>query len=39
MNSIGPINAPYPMPTAVVGATVNGKPNFLSIANVGILSR
>jgi len=39
MSSIGPINALYPMPTAVAGATVNGRPNFLFIADVGILNR
>ncbi len=38
MNPIGPVNALYPMPTTLVGATVNGKPNFLTIAHVGILN-
>ena len=38
MKSIGPINALYPMPTTLVGATVNGKPNFLTVAHVGILN-
>ena len=38
MKPIGPINALYPMPTTIVGATVNGKPNFLTIAHVGILN-
>ena len=38
MNPIGPINALYPMPTTLVGATVNGKPNFLTVAHVGILN-
>ena len=38
MKSIGPINALYPMPTTLVGATVNGKPNFLAVAHVGILN-
>ena len=38
MNSIGPVNALYPMPTTLVGATVNGKPNFLAVAHVGILN-
>jgi hypothetical protein len=33
MNPIGPVNALYPMPTTLVGATVNGKPNFLTIAH------
>lgn len=38
MKSIGPVNALYPMPTTLVGATVNGKPNFLAVAHVGILT-
>ena len=35
---IGPVNALYPMPTTLVGALVNGKPNFLAVAHVGILN-
>jgi flavin reductase (DIM6/NTAB) family NADH-FMN oxidoreductase RutF len=38
MKPIGPVNALYPMPTTLVGATVNGKPNFLTVAHVGILN-
>jgi flavin reductase (DIM6/NTAB) family NADH-FMN oxidoreductase RutF len=38
MKSIGPVNALYPMPTTLVGSTVNGKPNFLAVAHVGILN-
>lgn len=38
MNPIGAVNALYPMPTTLVGATVNDKPNFLTIAHVGILN-
>lgn len=38
MQPIGPINALYPMPTTLVGATVGGKPNFLAVAHVGILN-
>ena len=38
MKSIGPVNALYPMPTTLVGATVNSKPNFLAVAHVGILN-
>ena len=38
MNPIGPVNALYPMPTTLVGATVNRKPNFLAVAHVGILN-
>ena len=38
MKPIGSVNALYPMPTTLVGATVNGKPNFLAVAHVGILN-
>ena len=38
MNPIGAVNALYPMPTTLVGATVNDKPNFLAVAHVGILN-
>lgn len=38
MKPIGPVNALYPTPTTLVGATVNGKPNFLTVAHVGILN-
>jgi flavin reductase (DIM6/NTAB) family NADH-FMN oxidoreductase RutF len=38
MNPVGPVNALYPMPTTLVGATVNAKPNFLAVAHVGILN-
>lgn len=38
MKSIGKVNALYPMPTTLVGATVNGKPNFLAVAHVGIMN-
>lgn len=38
MKPIGPVNALYPMPTTLVGATVNAKANFLTIAHVGILN-
>ena len=38
MNPIGPVNALYPMPTTLVGVTVNAKPNFLAVAHVGILN-
>jgi flavin reductase (DIM6/NTAB) family NADH-FMN oxidoreductase RutF len=34
--SIGPMNLIYPMPTLLVGAEVDGKPNFLAIAWAGI---
>ncbi len=35
---IGNMNVLYPMPVTIVGALVNGKPNFLNIAHVGILN-
>ena len=38
MKKLGPVNALYPMPTTLVGATVNGKPNFIAIAHVGIMN-
>ena len=38
MNPLGPVNALYPMPTTLVGATVKAKPNFLAVAHVGILN-
>ncbi|MCP4117970.1 MAG: flavin reductase family protein [Desulfobacteraceae bacterium] len=38
MKKLGPVNALYPMPTTLVGSTVNGKPNFLTVAHVGIFN-
>jgi flavin reductase (DIM6/NTAB) family NADH-FMN oxidoreductase RutF len=38
MKPIGTVNALYPMPTTLVGATVNAKPNFLAVAHVGIMN-
>ncbi|HEY9159521.1 MAG TPA: methyltransferase domain-containing protein [Desulfomonilia bacterium] len=35
---IGSINALYPMPVVLVGALVGGKPNFITVAHVGILN-
>ncbi len=35
---MGALNGLYPMPTTLVGALVNGKPNFLTIAYVGIMT-
>lgn len=35
---LGPVNALYPTPTVLVGANVNGKPNFIAIAHIGILT-
>jgi flavin reductase (DIM6/NTAB) family NADH-FMN oxidoreductase RutF len=34
---IGPTNCLYPLPTTLVGALVNGKPNYITIAHVGIM--
>jgi flavin reductase (DIM6/NTAB) family NADH-FMN oxidoreductase RutF len=36
---INPKTFLYPMPTTLVGAKVSGKPNYLAIANCGILNR
>lgn len=38
MKTLGPANALYPMLTALVGANVGGRPNFLAVAHVGILN-
>lgn len=32
------INVLYPTPTIIVGAMVNGKPNFITIAHIGIVN-
>lgn len=34
---IGAKNCLYPLPTTIVGALVNGKPNYITIAHVGIM--
>jgi flavin reductase (DIM6/NTAB) family NADH-FMN oxidoreductase RutF len=34
---IGAKNCLYPLPTTLVGALVNGKPNYVAIAHVGIM--
>ena len=36
---LGAINALYPTTTALVGATVSGKPNFITIAHIGIKNK
>jgi flavin reductase (DIM6/NTAB) family NADH-FMN oxidoreductase RutF len=36
-DKLGAVNALYPTPTVLVGATVNGKPNFITIAHIGIV--
>jgi len=35
--SIGAKNCLYPMPMTMVGANINGKPNYITIAHVGIM--
>jgi flavin reductase (DIM6/NTAB) family NADH-FMN oxidoreductase RutF len=35
--SLGAVNGLYPMPTTLVGALVDGKPNYIAIAHVGIM--
>jgi flavin reductase (DIM6/NTAB) family NADH-FMN oxidoreductase RutF len=34
---LGALNCLYPLPTTLVGAHVKGKPNFITIAHVGIM--
>ena len=34
---LGPRNCLYPMPTTLIGALVGGKPNYITIAHVGIM--
>jgi flavin reductase (DIM6/NTAB) family NADH-FMN oxidoreductase RutF len=34
---IGAKNCLYPLPTTLIGASVNGKPNYITIAHVGII--
>lgn len=36
--NIGPVNALYPSLTTIVGAVVQGRPNFLAVAHVGIMN-
>jgi flavin reductase (DIM6/NTAB) family NADH-FMN oxidoreductase RutF len=38
MEKLGPVNALYPTPTTLVGTVVDGRPNFLAIAHVGIMN-
>jgi flavin reductase (DIM6/NTAB) family NADH-FMN oxidoreductase RutF len=38
MIAIGNVNALYPTPATLVGALVNGKPNFITIAHIGIMT-
>ena len=34
---IGPVNCLYPTPVVLVGANVGGKPNYVTVAHVGIM--
>lgn len=34
---VGAKNCLYPLPTTLVGALVDGKPNYVTIAHVGIM--
>ena len=36
--TLGGINVLYPTPTTIVGAIVDGKPNFITIAHIGIVN-
>ena len=36
---LGGKNCLYPMPTTLVGANINGKPNYITIAHVGIMNQ
>ena len=38
MKNIGPVNALYPSLTTILGAHVEGRPNFLAVAHLGILN-
>jgi flavin reductase (DIM6/NTAB) family NADH-FMN oxidoreductase RutF len=38
MKKLGALNALYPTPTTLVGAMVNDKPNFITIAHIGIMT-
>ena len=35
---LGPTNALYPTPTVLVGATVDGRANFITVAHIGIMT-
>jgi flavin reductase (DIM6/NTAB) family NADH-FMN oxidoreductase RutF len=35
---LGPVNALYPSLTTIVGTVVDGRPNFLTVAHVGIMN-
>ena len=35
--SLGAKNCLYPLPTTIVGANINGRPNYITIAHIGIM--
>ena len=35
---LGSVNVLYPTPTVLIGAVVDGKPNFITIAHIGIVN-
>ena len=35
--SLGVKNCLYPLPTTIVGANINGQPNYITVAHVGIM--
>jgi flavin reductase (DIM6/NTAB) family NADH-FMN oxidoreductase RutF len=37
--NLGAIHSLYPMPIAIVGSMVDGKPNYMTIAHVGIINQ
>ena len=37
-HSLGPKNSLYPLPTTLVGMHVDGKPNYVAIAHVGVMA-
>ncbi len=37
--NLGAIHSLYPMPIAIVGSMVEGKPNYMTIAHVGIINQ
>lgn len=38
MEKPGAVSALYPTPTTLVGALVDGNPNFITIAHIGIMT-
>ena len=37
-HSLGPKNCLYPLPTTLIGTHVDGKPNYIAIAHVGVMA-